>query len=71
MSWIVTYVADWFKSGDLPVIGDLAKELGMLGLVGMHLRGYRCAGMAVDLTQAPLAGPEPRAPQGRLDLRHP
>jgi len=40
VSWIVTYVADWFESGDLPVIGDLANELGKLGLVGMHLRGH-------------------------------
>ncbi|MFE9093090.1 acyl-CoA dehydrogenase family protein [Streptomyces sp. NPDC007264] len=43
------YVAEWFESGDLPVIRELAKELGTLGLLGMHLEGYGCPGMsAVD-----------------------
>jgi glutaryl-CoA dehydrogenase len=43
------YIADWFESGDLPAIRDLALELGKLGLLGMHLEGYGCAGMsAVD-----------------------
>ena len=43
------YIAQWFESGDLPGIRDLAKELGKLGLLGMHLEGYGCAGMsAVD-----------------------
>ena len=43
------YIADWFESGDLPGIRDLARELGKLGLLGMHLEGYGCAGMsAVD-----------------------
>ncbi|MEO3786953.1 acyl-CoA dehydrogenase family protein [Actinocorallia sp. B10E7] len=37
------YVADWFESGALPV-RDLARELGKLGLFGMHLKGYGCAG---------------------------
>ncbi|AXI80375.1 acyl-CoA dehydrogenase family protein [Peterkaempfera bronchialis] len=48
-SAIDPYVADWFESGDLPVIRELTKELGSLGLLGMHLEGYGCAGMsAVD-----------------------
>jgi len=48
-SSIDPYVADWFETGDLPGIRDLAKELGGLGLLGMHLHGYGCAGMsAVD-----------------------
>ncbi|MEU8192781.1 acyl-CoA dehydrogenase family protein [Microbispora amethystogenes] len=43
------YVATWFEEGDLPSIRELAKELGSLGLLGMHLQGYGCAGMsAVD-----------------------
>jgi len=43
------YIAGWFESGELPRIRDLAKELGSLGLLGMHLHGYGCAGMsAVD-----------------------
>ncbi len=36
-------LADWFESGSLPV-RDLAKELGQLGVLGMHLDGYGCAG---------------------------
>src|SRR5450631_1227190 len=48
-SAIDPFVAQWFESGDLPGIHELAKELGKLGLLGMHLQGYGCAGMsAVD-----------------------
>jgi glutaryl-CoA dehydrogenase len=35
-------VADWFESGGLPK--ELAKEFGSLGVMGMHLEGYGCAG---------------------------
>jgi glutaryl-CoA dehydrogenase len=43
------YIADWFERGELPVARELAKELGSVGLLGMHLEGYGCAGMsAVD-----------------------
>ncbi len=43
------YVADWFERGALPDARGLARELGGLGLLGMHLEGYGCAGMsAVD-----------------------
>jgi glutaryl-CoA dehydrogenase len=35
-------VAEWFEEGTFPV--DLAKEMGSLGLFGMHLDGYGCAG---------------------------
>ena len=35
-------VADWFEEGTFPK--DLAKEMGALGLLGMHLEGYECAG---------------------------
>jgi glutaryl-CoA dehydrogenase len=37
------HVADWFEAGTLP--RELAPELGKLGLLGMHLAGYGCAGM--------------------------
>ncbi|GAA1139833.1 acyl-CoA dehydrogenase family protein [Ornithinicoccus hortensis] len=37
------HVAQWYLDGALPV-RDLAKELGSLGLLGMHLDGYGCAG---------------------------
>ncbi|MEV0974680.1 acyl-CoA dehydrogenase family protein [Microtetraspora glauca] len=40
------YVAEWFESGDLPGIRELTKELGTLGVLGMHLDGYGCAGMS-------------------------
>ncbi|WP_211275379.1 acyl-CoA dehydrogenase family protein [Actinoplanes rectilineatus] len=36
------HVADWFEEGTFP--RDLAPELGRLGLLGMHLDGYGCAG---------------------------
>jgi glutaryl-CoA dehydrogenase len=36
------YVADWFEQGSFP--RDLVPELGKLGLLGMHLEGYGCAG---------------------------
>ncbi|MDQ2844982.1 MAG: acyl-CoA dehydrogenase family protein [Actinomycetota bacterium] len=39
------YVADWFESGEVPGIRSLVSELGALGLLGMHLSGYGCAGM--------------------------
>ena len=43
------HIAEWFEAGELPTARELAKELGDLGLLGMHLQGYGCAGMsAVD-----------------------
>jgi glutaryl-CoA dehydrogenase len=39
---IVPNVAEWFEGGHIPK--ELAKELGDLGLLGMHLHGYGCAG---------------------------
>ncbi|WP_347355117.1 acyl-CoA dehydrogenase family protein [Intrasporangium sp.] len=43
------YIADWFERGELPAARELAKEFGQVGLLGMHLTGYGCAGMsAVD-----------------------
>jgi glutaryl-CoA dehydrogenase len=40
---ILPNIADWFEAGTLP--RDLVPELGQLGLLGMHLKGYGCAGM--------------------------
>lgn len=37
------YVAGWFEQGHAPV-SELAGTFGELGLLGMHLRGYGCAG---------------------------
>mgnify|MGYP001791449140 CR=1 FL=1 len=39
------HVADWYQSGQLPA-RELAKQFGELGLLGMHLEGYGCAGMS-------------------------
>jgi glutaryl-CoA dehydrogenase len=40
---IMPHIADWFEAGTLPE--ELVPELGQLGLLGMHLEGYGCAGM--------------------------
>jgi glutaryl-CoA dehydrogenase len=37
------YVADWWEEGEIPH-QDLAKAFGDLGMFGMHLEGYGCAG---------------------------
>ena len=39
---ITPAVAQWFEEGILP--RELGPELGRLGLLGMHLEGYGCAG---------------------------
>jgi glutaryl-CoA dehydrogenase len=36
-------IADWFESGWIPA-RELAREMGELGLLGMHLDGYGCTG---------------------------
>jgi glutaryl-CoA dehydrogenase len=36
-------IADWFETGTIPA-RELALELGALGVLGMHLEGYGCAG---------------------------
>lgn len=40
---IAPEVAGWYEAGELPA-RELAAELGELGLLGMHLEGYGCAG---------------------------
>ncbi|MFE3193628.1 acyl-CoA dehydrogenase family protein [Nocardia sp. NPDC059240] len=37
------HIAEWFEVGTFPA-RELAPELGKLGLLGMHLEGYGCAG---------------------------
>jgi glutaryl-CoA dehydrogenase len=39
---VLPHIAEWFEAGTLP--RELAGELGELGLFGMHLTGYGCAG---------------------------
>lgn len=36
-------IGDWFEEGRIPA-DELAKEFGKLGVLGMHLDGYGCAG---------------------------
>lgn len=40
---VLPRVPDWFEQGILP--RELATECGAMGLFGMHLQGYGCAGM--------------------------
>jgi glutaryl-CoA dehydrogenase len=40
---VVPHVAEWFEAGTIPA-RDLARGMGALGLLGMHLEGYGCAG---------------------------
>ena len=39
---VVPAVGDWFEQATIP--RELARELGRLGVLGMHLEGYGCAG---------------------------
>ena len=39
---ILPDIGDWFEEGTFPK--EMAKEMGALGLLGMHLEGYGCAG---------------------------
>ncbi len=39
---VVPNVGDWFDAGTIPI--ELARELGQIGVLGMHLEGYGCAG---------------------------
>ena len=41
---VMPHIADWFEAGTFPA-RELAPELGRLGLLGMHLSGYGCAGL--------------------------
>ncbi|HLH64336.1 MAG TPA: acyl-CoA dehydrogenase family protein, partial [Solirubrobacteraceae bacterium] len=39
---VLPHIGDWFDEARLPL--ELVPELGRLGLLGMHLHGYGCAG---------------------------
>lgn len=39
---VVPNVGEWFEEARIPL--ELARELGSLGVLGMHLEGYGCAG---------------------------
>jgi glutaryl-CoA dehydrogenase len=40
---VLPHITDWFEEGTLP--RELIPELGKLGMLGMHLTGYGCAGL--------------------------
>ena len=39
---VLPHIGDWFEQATLPL--ELARELGALNVLGMHLEGYGCAG---------------------------
>jgi len=39
---VLPHITDWFEAGVLP--REIVPELGKLGVLGMHLTGYGCAG---------------------------
>jgi glutaryl-CoA dehydrogenase len=39
---VLPHVGEWFEEARIPL--ELARELGKLGVLGMHLDGYGCAG---------------------------
>ena len=41
---LAPHVADWYDAGAIP--REIGPGLGKLGLLGMHLEGYGCAGMS-------------------------
>ncbi|MEE1929268.1 acyl-CoA dehydrogenase family protein [Streptomyces sp. TRM 70351] len=41
---VLPHIAGWYESGELPVVRELARELGRIGALGMSLEGYGCAG---------------------------
>ncbi len=45
-SELLPHVAEWYDEGTLP--DDLGPKLGKLGLLGMHLEGYGCAGTSAS-----------------------
>jgi glutaryl-CoA dehydrogenase len=42
------HIGDWYLDGTLPA-RELAKQFGALGLLGMHLQGYGCAGTTATM----------------------
>ena len=45
---VLPEIAEWFERGEIPS-RQLAKELGAMGLLGMHLEGYGTAGVSATM----------------------
>jgi glutaryl-CoA dehydrogenase len=43
---VAPFVAEWFERGKVEDLRELTLGLGELGVLGMHLQGYGCAGMS-------------------------
>ena len=73
-SHVLPNIGDWFDEGLLP--RELVGELGKLGVLGMHLEGYGCAGTSATAygCGVPRAGgrrqrhPEPESRSGSLAM---
>jgi glutaryl-CoA dehydrogenase len=44
---VLPHVGEWFEEARIPV--ELARELGKIGVLGMHLSGYGCAGASATM----------------------
>jgi glutaryl-CoA dehydrogenase len=44
---VLPHVAEWFEEARIPI--ELARELGSIGVLGMHLHGYGCAGASATM----------------------
>ncbi|XAS76533.1 acyl-CoA dehydrogenase family protein [Dermatophilaceae bacterium Sec6.4] len=42
------HLPQWYEAGEIPA-REIAKELGALGVLGMHLDGYDCAGASATM----------------------
>ena len=51
---LIPKVREWFEQGELP--RELAGQLGALGVLGMHLEGYGCAGASATVVRDRLPG---------------
>ena len=67
---LLDHVADWYETGVLPA-AELAKGFGSLGLLGMHLEGYGCAGTSAVARSISCARVAVSAITVRLILRAP
>ena len=54
-------IADWYATATFP--RELVKEFAALGLLGMHLKGYGCAGRSAVSTAWPPWNWRPGTPE--------